>query len=182
MHIIRPPEYLVMPWKNGGGTTTELYACPRGTAGFDWRVSIATVNQDGPFSTFRGYERHIMVLSGNGMRLDVTGLGKHDLYSLEPFSFSGEAEVVGALLEGAVEDFNLIVRGEFGDGVLCVMDFEPGDEIGSEDGLRFFYLLEGVCQFGNNIMQCKDSFWLHQGERIRLKAFIKAVVCAITPR
>ncbi len=183
MHIIRPPEYLMMPWKNGGGTTTELCACPRGTAAFDWRVSIAVVNQNGPFSAFSGYERHIMVLSGNGMRLDMAGRGKFELQPFEPVSFSGEAEVMGVLAEGAVQDFNLIVREEFGDGVLRVMDFEPGVEIGSEDGLRFFYLLDGSCHFGDNVtLYPKDSFWIDQGENIRLTAFMKAVVCAITPR
>ncbi len=39
-----------MPWKNGGGVTTEICVSPPSGA-FDWRVSIATVNADGPFST-----------------------------------------------------------------------------------------------------------------------------------
>ena len=183
MHIIRPPEYLVMPWKNGGGTTTELCACPRGAAAFDWRASIAVVNQNGPFSAFGGYERHIMVLSGNGMRLEIAGRGTFELQPFEPVSFSGEVQVVGVLSEGGVQDFNLIVRRTFGCGLLRVMDFEPGEEIGSEDGLRFFYLLEGGCHFGDDIiLYPNDSFWLDRGEHIRLTAFMKAVVCAITPR
>ena len=64
-----------MPWKNGGGVTVEIYTNPP-SAAFDWRVSIATVNAAGPFSTFAGYERHIMTLTGEGMVMDIGGRGK----------------------------------------------------------------------------------------------------------
>lgn len=53
-----PPE----PWKNGGGVTRTLAvdgqaAVPR------WRVSIADIEQDGPYSRFPGYDRVSVVLS-----------------------------------------------------------------------------------------------------------------------
>ena len=110
MHVIRPAEYRVMPWKNGGGSTTEIYVSPNGTGPFNWRVSIATVNEDGPFSVFNGYERHIMVLSGAGMALDVEGRGRIDLAPLNPFSFSGDLQVASSLSHGPVLDFNLMVH------------------------------------------------------------------------
>jgi environmental stress-induced protein Ves len=182
MHVIRRSEYREMSWKNGGGTTTELYASPGGKLAFDWRVSIATVNEDGPFSAFPGCERHIMVLSGNGMRLEIAGRGKTDLQPLQPFSFSGDAGVAGILVDGPVQDFNLIVREEFGSGVLRVMDFEPGAEIGSQDATQFFYVLAGANHFTNYMVDPMDSFWLDQGEQVLLKASMKAVVCEIIPR
>ena len=75
-----------MPWKNGGGVTTEIWASPPSGI-FDWRVSIATVNADGPFSTFAGYERHIMTLSGEGMVLDIEGRGNSTWNHSSPFHF-----------------------------------------------------------------------------------------------
>lgn len=54
MKIIRASEYKTMPWKNGGGVTVEIAIHPPGASvnAFDWRISMATVAQDGPFSSF----------------------------------------------------------------------------------------------------------------------------------
>ncbi len=52
------------PWKNGGGVTREIVCQPPGAglAAFDWRVSIATIASDGPFSLFAGIDRVITLL------------------------------------------------------------------------------------------------------------------------
>ena len=180
MRIIRPAEYRVMPWKNGGGTTTEIFVSPNGTAPFNWRVSIATVNEDGPFSTFNGYERHIMVLSGAGMTLDVEGRGKFSLGPLNPFTFSGDAEVNGSLLSGPVLDFNLMVRRDFGRGILRVMDCSAGHKIGSDHSLQFIHVLQGKFEIGNDRLQPNDSFYLEVGERGVLSTPLKLAICEIT--
>lgn len=95
------------PWKNGGGTTTEI-AREGERERWTWRVSIAAVERPGPFSDFAGYERTIMLLRGDGMVLDIGGrvvrLERH-----EPFTFDGAAPTEGRLAGGAVQDLNLIV-------------------------------------------------------------------------
>lgn len=103
-----------MPWRNGGGTTTEITVAPAeaSTSGarFLYRVSIADVATDGPFSRFDGYDRHIMLLSGAGMTLDCGEHGTLELGQLhEPHAFSGDWDVRGTLRDGAVRDFNVIV-------------------------------------------------------------------------
>ena len=168
-----------MPWKNGGGVTTEIYASPPSGA-FDWRVSIATVNAAGPFSTFAGYERHIMTLSGEGMVLDIGGRGKVTLEPLRPFSFSGDAEVHGSLLQGPVTDFNLIVRRDFGQGNLRVIEGSAGDIIGSESSLHLIYVLEGNCQAID--LKANDSLYLGRGDFFALPTPMKLAVCEVTPR
>jgi environmental stress-induced protein Ves len=104
-----------MPWRNGGGTTTEIFVEPSGSGGavatapFHYRVSIADVTTDGPFSRFDGYDRHIMLLAGAGMTLDCGAHGRIDLRTpFEPHSFSGDWHVQGSLIAGPVRDFNLI--------------------------------------------------------------------------
>ena len=59
------------PWKNGGGATRELACSPLGAdmAHFDWRVSVATIAQSGPFSCFAGVDRIITLLSGGRLQL-----------------------------------------------------------------------------------------------------------------
>jgi uncharacterized protein len=181
MRVIRASEYRVMPWKNGGGITTEICASPPSGA-FDWRVSIATVNSDGPFSTFAGYERHIMTLSGEGMVLDIEDLGKLALEPLQPVSFSGDAQVQGSLLQGAVLDFNLMVRRDFGHGTLRVVESSAGDKLGSEKSLCLAYVLQGKCKAGAYELEPNASFCLGTGEFFTLPAPLKLAVCEITPR
>ena len=47
------------PWKNGGGSTTEIAIAPLGATvdKFDWRISLATIANSGPFSVFPGVDR-----------------------------------------------------------------------------------------------------------------------------
>lgn len=104
-------DYRVMPWKNGGGTTTELVIRPAGCALSDrflFRVSMADVASSGPFSTFAGYDRHLVIVSGNGMTLSVAGRALA-LEPLRPVFFSGDDAALGALVDGPVRDFNVIV-------------------------------------------------------------------------
>ena len=181
MHVIGPAEYRAMPWKNGGGVTTEICASPPSGV-FDWRVSIATVNADGPFSTFTGYERHIMTLSGEGMILDIEGHGKFTLEPLRPFSFSGDAKVHGSLLQGAVMDFNLMVRRDFGSGTLRVTECKAGDRLGSEKWLHLAYVLQGECEAEGHQLEPNASFYLETGEFFTLPVPLKLAICEITPR
>lgn len=109
MKRITPAEHRRMPWKNGGGVTTEILLEPGDGDRFRYRVSIADVATDGPFSTFEGYDRHIFLLEGAGMTLDA---GAHGTFVLTPFvpqSFSGDWPVHGTLASGPARDFNLMV-------------------------------------------------------------------------
>ena len=112
MKVLRAAELPVMPWKNGGGTTTEIARSPAGTslADFDWRVSRARVASDGPFSAFPGIDRTLLVVSGEGIRLDVAGREVVLERSSEPFAFSGDTAVSATLVGGAIEDLNVMTR------------------------------------------------------------------------
>lgn len=102
------------PWKNGAGLTREIaVARNAGTAtGFDWRLSVAEVARDAPFSAFPGVDRCIVLLRGAGLRLrGGDGTLDHRLdHPLEPFHFSGDVPLHATLLGGASSDFNVMVR------------------------------------------------------------------------
>jgi environmental stress-induced protein Ves len=101
-----------MPWRNGGGTTTELAREPHAVDDFDWRLSVAEVASDGPFSSFVGYDRIIVLLSGGGMDLrfantsEVVALRE----PLDHHQFAGERDVQATLVRGGTTDLNLIWR------------------------------------------------------------------------
>jgi uncharacterized protein len=111
--LIRGANLIAAPWKNGGGVTREIAAYPHG-AGFDtfiWRVSLADVARPGPFSSFAGIDRTLVLLSGAGMLLDEAQGRTHALE--RPYDiarFAGEAAVDARLIDGATRDFNLMIR------------------------------------------------------------------------
>ena len=110
--VILSYEYRRTRWRNGGGWTREIHAeTPAGSGDWDWRLSIAEITADGPFSTFPGVDREIVLLSGEGVRLHFDG---GDAVELRPphgrHRFAGEAAVHGELIDGPTHDFKLIWR------------------------------------------------------------------------
>jgi len=113
MRIGRAADYPVMPWKNGGGSTTEVLVSPPGASleDFEWRVSLATVEQDGPFSLFPGIDRSLTLYGGPRMVLTFDGRRMIALTPEDPTTrFPGEAAVKAAVPEGPVRDFNVMTR------------------------------------------------------------------------
>ncbi|WP_064685668.1 HutD/Ves family protein [Rhizobium bangladeshense] len=113
MRILLAADHKRMPWKNGGGETVEIAVSPEdaGLAGFDWRVSMATVAADGPFSIFPGIDRTLAILAGNGMELDIEG-GAPVLLTVasEPLAFPADIPVTAKLQDGAITDLNVMTR------------------------------------------------------------------------
>jgi len=113
MRIIRAADCRTMPWKNGGGTTTEIVVSPDGASlsDFDWRVSMAQVGADGPFSSFAGIDRTLCVLTGQGIRL---AFGDGEAVTLDatsaPFPFAADRAVDGVLVDGPIVDLNVMSR------------------------------------------------------------------------
>ena len=120
--LLTPADYRRMPWKNGGGRTTEIASHPpdAGFNAFLWRISVAEVRKDGPFSAFPGVERTLVLLDGAGMRLAGDGVDIEILARYEPYAFAGESMPVCTLLGGPVRDFNLMLRRGAARGELAV--------------------------------------------------------------
>ncbi|WP_370878591.1 HutD/Ves family protein [Pararhizobium capsulatum] len=102
-----------MPWKNGGGETTEIAVYPPDAdlAGFGWRISMATVANDGPFSAFPGIDRTLSILSGEGVELDIAGRAPTMLtQSSAPLAFPADAATSARLVSGTITDLNVMTR------------------------------------------------------------------------
>jgi len=110
---LTPADYRLMSWKNGAGSTTELAIHPKEScigASFLWRLSIASLTTSGPFSSFPGYDRIIILLSGNPMRLVHHDIAEQQLHALAPVRFRGEWATSGYLNGSDVQDFNVMVQ------------------------------------------------------------------------
>jgi hypothetical protein len=111
--VIRAAECRRMPWKNGGGATTEICVHPPGAGliDFGWRVSMATVASDGPFSAFPGIDRTLTVLDGDGLRLTIGAAAPVDLTPLSaPLAFAADAPTHATLIGLPVTDLNVMTR------------------------------------------------------------------------
>lgn len=99
-----------MRWKNGAGWTSEIARWPDAEA-WDWRLSIAEIDADAPFSAFPGVERALVLLDGNGMRLHFDSGRSHRLNPPHDcLRFAGEDALHCELVDGPTRDFNLMWR------------------------------------------------------------------------
>lgn len=104
---LTPADYTHQPWKNGRGTTTELWRLER-EGQLLVRLSRAAVVEDGPFSRFPGIERNLTVLSGPGFRLTGGGLDFR-CEPLVPMAFPGDVDVMATETNGQQsDDFNVM--------------------------------------------------------------------------
>lgn len=110
LRIIRSADYPTRPWKNGGGTTRDIAVSPPGASfdDFAWRLSLAQVDRDGPFSRFDDIDRTLVLLSG-AMTLHEPGR-RIDLIRHQPLMFEGERAIEATLVGGATLDFNVMTR------------------------------------------------------------------------
>lgn len=116
--LLRAAGHRRMAWKNGLGVTTEIAVEPPDAtlANFDWRLSMARIDADGPFSRFPQTDRLLAVLEGR-FHLAIEGRPSIELTpDDEPVRFSGELAVMATLATRAnipaesVLDLNLMVR------------------------------------------------------------------------
>jgi len=106
--IMPASGYSRMSWKNGAGWTSEILRAPDAD-NWQWRLSIAEIENDAPFSVFPGMERELVLLSGNGLRIRFDDGDTHEL--LPPHDrlrFTGERAAFGELIDGPTRDFNLM--------------------------------------------------------------------------
>lgn len=108
--VIAANEYRRERWKNGTGWTREILRMPD-QADWNWRLSIAEIERDGPFSVFPDIDRELVLIHGNGLRVRFSD---GEVRELQPphgrIRFAGEREVASELLDGPTHDFNLMWR------------------------------------------------------------------------
>jgi uncharacterized protein len=148
--VIPARHYRRERWKNQLGWTREI-ARSVGEGDWQWRLSIAEIEQDAAFSRFDGIDRELVLLSGNGLRLCFDdGEVRELLPPHDRTRFAGERAASGQLLDGPTQDFNLMWRREAIDAQLwhrplvgpMVVFVEPGS-------LWAVHLMAGQARFAD---------------------------------
>jgi environmental stress-induced protein Ves len=171
MRIIRAADCLVMPWKNGGGTTTEIAVAPEGASldDFDWRISMAHVGQDGPFSSFPGIDRTLSVLTGGGITL---AFGDGERMRLDrssaPYPFAADRAVDGLLVSGPIDDLNVMSRR--GRWRHRVERLSGAGSLNASEGLLVLVARKGDWQVNDASLAAGDSAILDAPGRVELVA------------
>ncbi|WP_371188909.1 HutD family protein [Thalassotalea maritima] len=110
--VINPNQYQTKLWKNGKGQTIELAMNSAGCdEQFDWRISSATVSEEGIFSDFSGYHRHMVLIEGYGLTLSHDN-GQIDQLNipLDVASFDGGWQTNSKLATGTIKNINLMTN------------------------------------------------------------------------
>lgn len=113
MKLIGLDQASAQAWRNGGGTTRELFTWPA-SGPWQLRISVADISAHGPFSAFDGVDRWFAVAEGDGVLLQL-GDAAHTLRTdSAPLFFDGAAAPACSLLGGATRDLNLMSQREAG--------------------------------------------------------------------
>jgi uncharacterized protein len=118
LQVVKLADVAAQPWRNGGGVTHELLVWPAGAAAWQLRVSVATIDADGPFSPFAGVQRCFAVVEGAGVALRFAHGTLTCVQASEPLSFDGADAPMCTLLAGSTRDLNLMVQASAGRGVM----------------------------------------------------------------
>ena len=139
MIVLHESDYPTVPWKNGSGLTKEILKVPADATVFDWRLSLATIEQPGPFSAFEDYDRTLVLVRGAGVELDFGPHGRVRLRAPGQLAaFDGGWATSCTLIDGPASDLNLIVakaRAETRAGLIRVATPELIHTAGWEDTL-----------------------------------------------
>ena len=135
-----------MPWANGRGTSYEIVSDRNESGEWAWRLAMAPVNEDGPFSRIECVNRSLAVVDGAGMQLSVDRK-KLQCLPMQVVRFRGDAITEATLLEGPIMDINLMVRRKEADGEMAIVS-----DSGVLDGASIVVAVGGSAQ-----VKCGDS-------------------------
>jgi environmental stress-induced protein Ves len=113
-----------MPWANGRGTSYEIASDRNEEGEWTWRLAMAPVNEDGPFSRIECVNRSLAVVDGAGMMLSVDRK-KLQCLPMQVVRFRGDAITEATLTDGPIMDINLMVRRKKADGEMSIAT-DPG--------------------------------------------------------
>ena len=145
MRILGPEDFQTTAWKNGGGVT-HVIAHKEDGGGTVWRLSIAEVASDGPFSVFEGLTRILTVIEGQGLDLHSPE-GVLKALPGRPVRFHGELPVDSRLIGGPVRDLNVMFDATRMDGSVTPVS-GPLRETVAAGEMAMLLCLDGASRVG----------------------------------
>ncbi len=143
MLIRRLADCPEVPWRNGAGTTRELYVDA------DLRVTVASERSEAAFSDFSGWSRTIVPL-GDGFSLLLGERREEKIPALSAFAFSGSEQVRARLAAGPIDALNVMTR----DGALAhrAISLPLAAPLAEEISALALFLFRGTLSLGDEAL------------------------------
>lgn len=155
--LIKKSDQLVMPWKNGQGSTAQIDILPEGGSFSDGRfrsrLSSATVSASGSFSQFPGCDRWLVVLSGQGLLLNGKTFGP-----FTPLRFAGEEIIKCGLIRDEVVDLGIIYHRDQVHAEMSMLQVssDSSHKIALKKQQIYIYCISGSAKLGQHIVIAGD--------------------------
>ena len=181
MKIIHAYDLPEVTWKNGGGVTREIAVAHEGEQVL-WRLSLADITADGPFSLFGGLTRVLTVVEGAGMTLKTP----HNYLRAEvhkPVSFDGATKIYSTLNNGSVRALNLMFDPlKCWGQVTAIQGSYPGASGSALNLMSAVFCTKGTVKIGGQALLRRGSIAMAGTKEMQfeLDAAASALVIAIT--
>lgn len=173
-------QYISTRWKNAGGVTKQILIHPSNASlnDFDYRISIATVTSDGPFSVFPGVNRSLTIIGGGALLLSrANGVRNLLRASSEPIHLNGDEHIDCRVIDGPVTDCNVMTRRGFYAHDVQNVRFESMIEYCLMDRrMHVFILVDGGSMRvhdedngDDEVLQTGDSLVIDGAKKLRLQ-------------
>jgi environmental stress-induced protein Ves len=140
VQIFTAKDFKSMLWKNGGGSTIELYRISsQDEHSFSFRLSMAAVQSSGAFSIFPGIDRILLLMEGRGFYLEGAETKASLKLETPPISFKGEEVIKYELIDGPCIDFNVMTHRKFATSQVFLEKFISKKAFKAESDLKFIY-------------------------------------------
>ena len=155
MKIIRQDEYREGRWRNGMGVSWDIASDSSEADGFGWRLALARIDSDVPFSIYPGVDRIFTLVEGGGVDLDLEGVGT--LAATRPYvphPFPCDVPAQCRLRAAPCRALNLFTRRDMWTATADILS--SGAEI-AHDGPILLYALSGAADAGGAALRQGDA-------------------------
>lgn len=145
IRLIDPANFQAVPWKNGGGTATDIAVSLAADGAVAWRVGTAAIGKDGPFSDYDGVTRTFTIVEGPGVHLDFAGAGTRTLPRDQPTRFAGAPAPFCRLCDDTpATAFNLLTGDGLASGDVVICQGRGAGEPVATAAIHVLLALEGA--------------------------------------
>lgn len=164
MRLIRLIDCPEEAWANGSGVTRQLLSDGEAPEPWNWRLSVATVSEPGPFSSLPGIDRILVCVGDSPLSLSIDGL-VHEVQPAHPISFVGESDVA-SLGTAATRDVNVMVRrATTVAGVAVIEEGDPFVRVDDSEVTAFIALTDDTT-IGGRLLAIGDTMIVEDRDQI----------------
>lgn len=152
--ILKASGYREGRWRNGLGVSWDIAS--EGGEDFSWRMALARLEADVPFSAYPGIDRVFTIIAGGCVMLDVEGLGQIDARLLRPVHFPGDRATSCRLVAGPCRALNLFVKRQAYSSDVSVTRHDKGDEL-QLPHLGLTFIIDGQATIDGDELEGGDT-------------------------